>query len=377
MKKINLKNINKFKCLAVFIFVIVILSGTHAYGGSHKKIINVAFVSVTTSQNPFWHNYISYMKIACESLGMNFHAYYANENHLQLQPLVASVIKSKPKPSIIVFLNNKRQAESVIKTITQAKIPAFLVNTTLDETETKKLGKPREKYKYWIGQMQPNDKEAGYIVAKTLFNKFPDKSKKYHVIGLNGNIASDVTTLRLQGLLEAVKQSDNIVLDQVVNADWQPSIARRKFIELKQTRYPNAKIVWTAGDAMAMGVVQGAKDLKLKPGRDIVTGGIDWLPEALEEVRNKEIDVSVGGHFIEGGWVAVLIYDYFNGKDFASERVSWKTHMRPITSSNVDYYENKLNEKNWGKINFRKFSKVYNPSIKKYDFKMQNILNQL
>lgn len=122
---------------------------------------------------------------------------------------------------------------------------------------------------------------------------------------------------------------------------------------------------------------KGAKDLKLKPGRDIVTGGIDWLPEALEEVRNKEIDVSVGGHFIEGGWVAVLIYDYFNGKDFASERVSWKTHMRPITSSNVDYYENKLNEKNWGKINFRKFSKVYNPSIKKYDFKMQNILNQL
>lgn len=376
MKKIHLKNIFKFRCFIVFVFIMMILWVPSAYGANSKKI-NVAFISATTPQNPFWHNYITYMKIACDSLGMNFNAYYANENHLQMNPLLEKVIKGKPRPSVIVFLDSKRQAETVIKTATQAKIPVFLVNTALDEVETKRLGNPREKYKYWIGQMQPDDKTAGYIVAKTLFDKLPKNGKKYHVIGINGNVASGVTKLRLEGLLEAVAQSNNVVLDQVVYGDWLPAISRYKFVELKKGRYPNAKVVWTAGDAMAMGVVQGAKDLKLKPGKDIIIGGIDWLPDALKMVKSKEIDVSVGGHFTEGGWVAVMLYDYFNGKDFASERVSWKTQMRPVTSANVDYYERKLNQNNWKKINFRKFSKKYNPKIKKYDFRIQNILNQL
>lgn len=375
MRKIHLNNRNKIRCLIIFVFIITIFFGTNVYGASPKKI-NVAFLSITTPQNPFWHNYITYMEIACTNLGMNFNAYYANENHMQLQPLLENVIKSKRRPSVIVFLDNKMQAETVIKTANQAKIPVFLVNTSLNDIERKRLGQPREKYKYWIGQMQPDDKTAGYLVAKTLFNKFPNNGKKYHVIGINGNIASDVTKLRLEGLLEAVAESNNIILDQVVYGNWLPSVSRYKFIELKK-RYPDTKIVWTAGDGMAMGVVQGTNDLKLKPGQDIYTGGIDWLPDALKMVKNKEIEVSVGGHFIEGGWVAVLLYDYFNGKDFASEKVSWKTQMRPITSANVDYYERKLNQKNWTKINFKKFSKVYNPKIKRYDFKMQNILNQL
>lgn len=376
MRKIYLKNIGKFRCFVIFLSLIIILFSSNAFVSASPKKINVAFVSATTPQNPFWHNYITYMKIACENLGMNFNVYYANENHIQLEPIVESIIKNKPKPDVIVFLDSKRAAQSVIKTANQAKIPVFLVNTSLDEVETKDLGKPREKYKYWIGQMQPDDKTAGYLVAKTLFNKFPDKSKKYHVIGINGNVASDVTKLRLEGLQKAVAESNNIILDQVVYGNWLPATAKYKFVELKK-RYPNAKIVWTAGDGMAMGVVQGAKDLKLKPGRDIVTGGIDWLPDALKMVKDKEIDVSVGGHFIEGGWVAVLLYDYFNGKDFASEKVTWKTQMRPITSTNVDYYEQKLDQKNWKKINFRKFSKKYNPKIKNYDFRMQNILIQL
>lgn len=375
MRKLHLKNISKFRCLIIFLFIITILLGSNTFAAGPKKI-NVAFVSVTTPQNPFWHNYITYMKLACDSLGMNFDAYYANENHMQLQSVTENAIKSKRRPSVIVFLDNKMQAETVIKTATQAKIPVFLVNTSLSAEETKVLGKPREKYKYWIGQMQPDDKTAGYLVAKTLFNKFPNNGKKYHVIGINGNVGSDVTRLRLEGLKQAVAQSNNIILDQVVYGNWLPATSRYKFVELKK-RYPNAKIVWTAGDGMAMGVVMGAKDLKLKPGKDIVTGGIDWLPDALKMVKNKEIDVSVGGHFIEGGWVAVMLYDYFNGKDFASEKVSWKTQMRPITAANVDYYEKKLKQENWRKINFRKFSKKYNPNVKKYDFRMQNILIQL
>lgn len=375
MRKIHLKDIGILRCFIIFLSIIIIFLGSSAFCASHKKI-NVAFVSVTTPQNPFWHNYIAYMKFACDSLGMNFDAYYANENHIQLQSVMENAIKSKRKPNVIVFLDNKMQAETVIKTATQAKIPVFLVNTSLNAAQTQVLGKPREKYKYWIGQMQPDDRAAGYLVAETLFSKFPNNGKKYHVIGINGNIGSDVTKLRLEGLKDAVSQSNNIILDQVVYGNWLTPTSKYKFVELKK-RYPNAKIVWTAGDGMAMGVVQGAKDLKLKPGKDIVVGGIDWLPDALKMVKNKEIDVSVGGHFIEGGWVAVMLYDYFNGKDFASEKVSWKTQMRPITYANVDYYETKLNQNNWKKINFRKFSKKYNPKINKYDFRMQNILNQL
>ena len=95
---------------------------------------------------------------------------------------------------------------------------------------------------------------------------------------------------------------------------------------------------------MALGVVEGIKELGLVPGQDIVTGGFDWSEKGVEAVVKGEIEVTMGGHYMEGAWVAVLIYDYFNGVDFKDESLRMKSNMGALTKENIDDYLQKLKD---------------------------------
>ncbi len=110
------------------------------------------------------------------------------------------------------------------------------------------------------------------------------------------------------------------------------------------------------------------------PGKDIFIGGCGWYVPAIEMVREGTLTVTVGGHFMEAGWVMVLLHDYHHGKDFMSDTV--ETAMYPIDKSNVEKYMKIFGKQEWNKIDFRKFSKVRNKSLDKYDFSLQTVLQQ-
>ena len=70
-----------------------------------------------------------------------------------------------------------------------------------------------------------------------------------------------------------------------------------------------------------------------------MVGGIDWNLEAIQSIQKGQMTASMGGHFMEGGWVMVLLYDYFNGVDFVDEGVAMKSKMSAITQANADQFE--------------------------------------
>ncbi len=123
---------------------------------------------------------------------------------------------------------------------------------------------------------------------------------------------------------------------------------------------------------MALGTIEGLTD------KDILTGGVDWSVEGIDAVLTEpKMAATMGGHIYEGAWVAVLLYDYFNGVDFKSESLRFKSKMSGITKKNVATFQSRLSQKNWNKINFSRFSKVKNPDLKKYDFSLSALLNHL
>jgi hypothetical protein len=74
----------------------------------------------------------------------------------------------------------------------------------------------------------------------------------------------------------------------------------------------------------------------------------------------------------------VLLYDYEHGRDFAEAAVQLQPQFfGALHSDNIDAFLNKLGDRNWRKIDFRKFSKVLNPTMKEYDFSLEAILQQL
>jgi hypothetical protein len=83
---------------------------------------------------------------------------------------------------------------------------------------------------------------------------------------------------------------------------------------------------------------------------------------------------TAGGHFMEGGWAVVMLFDYFNGKDFASESVNVKSPMGLITADNAKIYQTKFGTGNWGQINFNLFTKTNNKALKSYNFKIETLL---
>jgi len=109
-------------------------------------------------------------------------------------------------------------------------------------------------------------------------------------------------------------------------------------------------------------------------GKDVFVGGVDWTNQALLAVKSGDLTTSVGGHFAEVGWALILFYDYFNGKDFATESTIFKSAMKPLTAKNVNIFHSTEGKDRWADVNFRSFSKVLNPSLKEYRFDLVVLL---
>ncbi len=341
----------------------------------NKDTISVSFFCPRKGEDIFWGQFIDFMNEAVKDLGMELKVYYAEGNHIKMFEQVKMSI-NKDNPHVLVFQNFKKQGKTIIKIAEKAQVPAFIVNAGFQKSEN--MGKPREKYKYWIGEMLPDDEAAGYVLANMLIKQGTKGTDgRIHLVALSGNISDTASIERVKGLKRSVKKRRDVVLEQVFTTDWSSGIARQKFYLIKKSRYPETSIVWAAGDAIALGIVEAVKELNLIPGRDVITGGVDWSSEGLRSVQAGEMSVTLGGHFMEGAWTAVLLHDYFKGKDFISESGQMKSKMNPITKSGVHSYLKKLNREKWHQIDFRKFSKVLNPKIKKYNFGLSALLQQV
>jgi ABC-type sugar transport system substrate-binding protein len=310
------------------------------------------------------------MKDAAKDLKIKLDIQYAYDNPYVEREILQKIIKSSPKPDAVLFINHRGLAKELIKKADDAKLNTFLINSGFSGEERKAVGMPRQKYKHWLGEMYPDDEYAGYILAKNLIATAEKTNKgTIHMLAVKGPKGiDDASDKRIAGMKKALKEHPNVVLDQIVAGEWLRDIAKKKFVILKTTRYPKATIVWTACDAMALGVIDGTKELKLKPGKDIITGGIDWIDDAFTSVKKGEMAVSVGGHFMEGAWVIITLNDYFHGYDFKKENVSLRTKMFAVTPKTVDLYKNKTATQHLNSVNFAKYSKEHNPEIKKYKF---------
>jgi ABC-type sugar transport system substrate-binding protein len=122
---------------------------------------------------------------------------------------------------------------------------------------------------------------------------------------------------------------------------------------------------------MALGVIEAIKQLRLKPGQDILVGSIDWIPAALEAIQRGELAVSLGGHYWESAWSAILLYDYLRGHDFSGEALAFFSSMGLLTRKNIDQHlrhTRKGREQGWVSIDFKKWSKAYHPRHAPYQF---------
>jgi ABC-type sugar transport system substrate-binding protein len=313
------------------------------------------------------------MQAAAKSLGCTFEVVYSNNDHFVWLNAIKEAATAAEKPDAIVTLVMKGHGKEALDIFESTKVYGFLVNAGLSEEQYKEFGAPRSTYKYWLGEMMPDDKGAGEKLAAALY----EAALKKGLAGQNGKVAgigiaanpSDGASVERQAGLEgfAVGHPD-IELLQVIKAKWERPTAKM-MTEHMLRRYANIRIVWSASDAMALGAAEAITEKGAHPGKDILLGGVDWSTEGFDAIKKGTLTASVGGHVMEGAWAAIVLFDYLNGIDFAaSEGLRMQSPMYVADAGNVDAIRGKINAGNWEKIDYKTFSKFYHPDIKKYNF---------
>lgn len=338
----------------------------------------VAFANPGAHDDVFFKPMTDFMRAAAEDLGFDLDVYYGDRNHVLIDENVQAIFNRNPLPDYVVGMNARGSGVNLLKLAEAAGIKTVFINQSFLDEEREMMGYPGDKFKNWLFEYLPDDVESGYLLAKTLIDRalalgLTDDKGVVRILAVSGHETSSASILRERGLRRAVAENPKARLLQVVHAGWKRDRARELAKGLLG-RYPHATVFWSASDKMAMGICEGAREIGREPGRDFLTGGVDWASIALGMVESGDFAVTVGGHFMDGAWALVMLHDLINGAMLPKPKTS---RFSAISADNIDSYLTHFGSGNWKKIDFSRFSKHANPQLEVYDFSLGAILRQV
>jgi ABC-type sugar transport system substrate-binding protein len=320
------------------------------------------------------------MQAAARSLGMTFEVQYAQREPLKTLEIAREMV-ARPagkRPEYIVVTDDYSVADRLLAIIDPAGVTSFLAYSSIPADQRGGIGSPRGKYKGWLGSLEPQAEEAGYLTARALIERGKKEKAfgpdgKLHMLAIAGDRSTPSSINRNQGMRRAVAEAAMVVLEEEVYAAW----ARENAAQLAESlyrRYPDVKLVWAGNDLMAFGAMAAWEKRGGKPGVDAWFSGINTSTEALEAVKSGRLTSLAGGHFITGAWALVMIYDYHHGHDFADEGLELRRPMfAEFTPALADRYIERFSS-GFDGVDFSRYSKVRNSKLRRYNFGFAQLL---
>lgn len=344
---------------------------------------SVAFINPGKSSEQYWLTSARAMEAAARSLNMRFENFYAERQHPRSIDIAKEIIARPPaeRPDYVVFSNDYGTGPELLRLFDAAGIKTFMAYSGISEPNDRQLtGKPRERYKNWLGTLEPHAEEAGYLTAKALIARgraagLQSGDGKIHLLAISGDRSTPTSIRRGEGLRKAVAEAGDAVIDQEVLAAWNREKAEGQ-AEWLFARYPATRLVWAGNDLMAFGAMDSWEKRGGKVGHDAWFSGINTSREAMEAIQNGRLTALAGGHFIAGAWAMVMIYDFHHGRDFAKdEGVELDMSMFTLfTPTEAKVFTQRFGELRFEQVDFRRYSKVLNPKLKRYAFGFAQLL---
>lgn len=315
----------------------------------------------------FWALVSGFMQAVAADLPLELEVVTDHESHRLSYLRMAERVLARPsKPDYLVFMCKDNVTARMLTLAHDAGVKVFTFNTDIPADARESVGLPRERLGNWIGHLAPDNVDAGQTLVKMLAQRANplatgEDASPPSMIGLSGTRDSSASTDRQRGLIREVVQN-RVKLSQLVHADWSEDSADVKSAVLLR-RYPQTTAIWSASDGMALGAINAAKSAGRAPGDDLFVGGVDWEPRALDAIRQGDLEVSLGRHFMGGGLLLLLLNDYHRGHDFVLDTPVLSYQMEPATRANIDRVERILDPLNWQRVDFNRFSLAGNPAL--------------
>jgi ABC-type sugar transport system substrate-binding protein len=334
----------------------------------------VAFINPGKSDEVYWVTAAQAMQAAAEDLGMKLEVRFTERDHTRAIEIARELAARPPasRPRYAVITNDNATGAGQLRVLDAAGIRTIFAYSSIGAAERPELGGPRERFKGWLGSIEPRAEDAGYLTARALIEAARKAGAhaadgKLHLLAIAGDRTTPSSILRNNGMQQAVAESSDVVVDQVVYAAWNRDKAAEQAEWLFQ-RHPQARLVWAGNDLMAFGAMQALEKQGGKPGAGHWFSGVNTSTEAMQALRAGRLTALAGGHFICGAWALVLIHDHFRGHDFASEELEFNRTMFTLfdAGSAVRFVERYAD--GFSAIDFRRYSKATNPKLVRYDF---------
>ena len=293
----------------------------------NERPLRILFFTPQSAKDSFWDMQRRFTEHVAEDLGIELETISMlreYQNRFSFVDLISEKITNDRRPDFVVGLFYSNGEANLLHSISKNKVPYFSFNTSLEEKGLRVIGQPRERYKYWIGHMTPDDESAGHELMMSLADKTSLKS----VAAIAGAYQSNVSRNREMGLRRAVSTvqkssaSDHVgpkislELLPVMHSDWSPTDSANLTRSLLN-RVGRVDAFWTAGMDIASGVLLATQefDSAYRP----LIGTFDWSPGALDAIEKEDLQIALGGHFMEGGRAMIMLLDYANGIDFKDD----------------------------------------------------------
>jgi len=359
--------------LSMFLFSLPIAATAQA----EERPIRVTLIN-PDKQHWFWQMTTNFMIAAANDLNIELEILDSQRDHLLAIQLAQEVVNRSVPPDYLLTGNEKGSAVKIIKIADQAGVKVFLFSNGFSSKKDRLLmGKPRQKYSNWVGQLIPDNYHAGYIMGKSLIKKAREQLPKESIlelVAIAGMYNTHASSERIKGLHKAItEENQRVELNQVFPGNWNTSMAQ-EIAKKAIKRYPKTRLFWSVNDSTAIGVIQAIEQAGFKSGKDFFVSGCGWDPSIFPLISQGKVTSSVGGHFMDGAWALVMLHDYHHGIDFIDEK--WTSNMYELNQINGQSLSQLINKENWSKIDFKQFSKHYTPLIDKYNFRLNSVLEK-
>ena len=344
--------------------------------------MSVAFLNPGKSDEVYWLTAVRAMEAATRSLNLQLEVFNAERDHPR-QIAFAQQLAERPqalRPDYVIMSNDFGVGQELLRILDGAGIKTFFAFSSIDdEREQALIGGPREKFKGWLGSLEPQADDAGYLTATTLIAaarkarvQAPDG--RLHMLAIAGDRSTPSSILRNEGMRRAVAEARDVVLDQEIYAAWNRDKAAEQSTVLFE-RYPQARLVWAGNDLMAFGAMQSWERRGGRPGTDAFFSGVNTSREAMEAIESGRLAALAGGHFMAGAWAVVMLYDYDHHHDFVDEGLALHQPMFMLfTPADAARFQTRFGDMHFDGVDFRRFSKVLNPKLKHYDFSFRQLM---
>jgi len=331
--------------------------------------VKIVLINPDKPGRPFWDLTTKVAQAAADDLNVDLTILYGGGNRFSNMDLLDDIKRNHTDIDYIIFLPAKGSVKRSFDVLEKAKLPFITLERNFSDKDFSQLGSPGTRYNYWLDEVYYDDMQAGALLANNLISSGSNKGfSSLFITGFSGD-NSEISDNREKGLLANL--TNQAQLNQIVRTLWDP-VKSGVMVPHILKRYPATNIFWAASDEIALAIKDALS--KNNNTKDILIGGIGWLPEAIDAIKNEQLTASVGGHFMQGAWAVIKAFDHSQGFQDISTKNSLPLLHQVINKRNIKQYQVLASKPNWDKIDFTLYSLSLNKKLTQYNFALDEII---